>query len=193
MNLVCDYTREKRILFSFPNMHSSHYMELTRLLVLIHLISGTVLPPPRSQKSVSFHESVKERTPRNASGEKIIARELHAILIETLNKLGLSNVSEDQFESLFIGLHQSVLRTDSLDELNLQELVEGTFFDPNNLNLGIHDVLDIIADNLSTIPAEMLPRFREAITSRFNELNLNDQQIIMRVYSQILSQLGFSI
>ena len=174
-------------------MYSSLYMKLTRLLVLIHLISGTVVPPPRSQKSVSFHESVKERTPRNASGEKIIARELHAILIETLNRLGLSNVSEDQFESVYIGLHQAVVRTDSLDELNLRELVEGTFFDPNNLNLGIHDVLDIIADNLSTIPTEMLPRFREAITSRFHELDLNDQQIIMRVYSQILSQLGFSI
>ena len=167
-------------------------MELTRLLVLIHLISGTVLPPP-PQKSVSFHESVKERTPRNASSEKIIARELHAILIESLNKLGLSNVSEDQFESVYIGLHQTVLRTSCLDELNLQELVEGTFFDPNNPNLAIHDVLDIIADNLSTIPTEMLPRFREAITSRFHELDLNDQQIIMRIYSQILSQLGFSI
>lgn len=161
-------------------MYSSLYMKLTRLLVLIHLISGTVLPPPRSQKSVSFHESVEERTPRNASGEKIIARELHAILIETLNRLGLSNVSEDQFESVYIVLRQAVVRTDSLDESNLQELVEGTFFDPNNLNLGIHDVLDIT-------------RFREAITSRFHELDLNDQQIIMRVYSQILSQLGFSI
>jgi len=159
---------------------------------------------PKIRKTVSFHEPVDDLSDRareiaTPPGKSILVN-IHGQLIDALGELGLTQVSEDHFETVYVGLMGILMRGESsVENLNCQSVIEqvitGTFFqldqDRPEMFLPLDELLDLISDNLTTITDEVRTKFFEAVRERYQNLSLSDQRMINSLYGPILSQIEF--
>jgi hypothetical protein len=164
------------------------FLPLPVRMNLILYVSLFVSASASAHKAVSFKESPKEArevlsTP--SSG-------LHVQLVSTLVDMGLEKVSEDLVESLYISLVELQKDTDSIntDEQIVRVINTSLFEDQSELSFG--ELLELIEDNVSTLSNETRLKFQEAVHKRYENLPLNDQGLITRLYNGISARLGFS-
>jgi len=176
-------------------------MNLIHLIVLPLVLSTS---QPSVRKSVSFRESVDDdvssRRAREISAPsgKSFFVGMHEQLVSALHDLGLLQLSEDQFETMYIGLMDTFLKGESpmatLDPAEvIHKVVSGALFHKNEeipqIFLPLDELLDLLSQNMETIPDETRTRFRDAVRGRYIEMSRSDQRTIHSLYGNILSQI----
>jgi hypothetical protein len=171
-------------------------------LILLPLVWSTTQPSIR--KSVSFHESVDDdvssRRAREISAHsgKSFFVNMHEQLVSALHDLGLLQLSEDQFETMYIGFMDTFLKGESpmatLDPAGvIDKVVSGALFHKNEeipqIFLPLDELLDLLSQNMETIPDETRTKFRDAVRERYIEMCASDQRTIHSLYGNILSQI----
>ena len=174
-------------------------------LVPFLLVSLTVATTqPQIRKSVSFHESVEDRSERareisSPKGKSLLV-DVHTQLVHALGDLGLTNVSEDHFETVYVGLLDILLKSSSpIESLDSQSIIEqvisGALFnmDENRpeIFLPLDELLELISDNLSTITCECREKFLIAVRQRYHNMTASEQRMISSLYGNILSKIEF--